>query len=215
MAEKVFATKGNLINIQKSLALANLGYELLDKKRNILIRELMMQVDDAKRLCKTIDDMYVHAYSALQMANISYGVIENIANAVPVDNSVNISYRSVMGCELPKLSIEIKKPVLNYGLQYTNSSVDMAYIYFEKVKYMTLELSELENSVYRLTKAIRKTQTRANALKNIVIPKYKDNLQFIINSLDEKEREEFSRMKVIKVGKNRKKYAVTNVECSL
>lgn len=208
MAEQVFATKGNLINIQKSLALANLGYELLDKKRNILIRELMMLVDDAKKLCKTIDNMYIKAYSALQMANISHGVVENVANSIPIDNSISISYRSIMGCELPKLSIEFKRPVLNYGLQYTDSNVDMAYICFEKVKYLTLELAEIENSIYRLTNAIRKTQTRANALQNIVIPKHKANLHFIINSLDEKEREEFSRMKVIKANKNRKRYSV-------
>lgn len=212
MAEKVFATKGNLINIQKSLSLANLGYELLDKKRNILICELMMYVDNAKKLCKTIDSMYVKAYSALQMANISHGIIENVAKAVPIDKSILVSYRSVMGCELPKLTLVIKKPVLNYGLQYTDSNVDMAYIYFEKAKYMTLELAEVENCIYRLTRAIRKTQTRANALKNIVIPKYKENLNFIINSLDEKEREEFSRMKVIKANKNRKKYVLKNVQ---
>lgn len=212
MAEHIFATKGNLINIQKSLALANLGYELLDKKRNILIRELMPLVDDAKKLCKTIDNMYAKAYSALQMANISHGIVANVANSIPVEASVNVSYRSVMGCELPKLTIEVKKPVLSYGLQYTDSNVDTAYICFEKVKYLTLELAEIENSIYRLTNSIRKTQTRANALQNIVIPKHKANLNFIINSLDEKEREEFSRMKVIKANKNRKKYYVKQIQ---
>ena len=153
------------------MALANLGYELLDKKRNVLIRELMGFVDKAKQLCVSIDEMYIKAYSALQMANISQGIVENVANSIPIDNSINISYRSVMGCELPKLTIEIKKPILNYGLQYTNSNVDMAYICFEKVKYMTLELVEVENSIYRLTNSIKKTQTRANALQNIIIPK--------------------------------------------
>ena len=212
MAEQIFATKGNLINIQKSLALANLGYELLDKKRNVLIRELMTLVDDAKKLCATIDTMYAKAYSALQMANISHGVVENVANSLPVETSINISYRSVMGCELPKLTIEVRKPVLTYGLQYTDSNVDTAYIYFEKVKYLTLELAEIENSIYRLTNSIRKTQTRANALQNIVIPKHKATLHFIINSLDEKEREEFSRMKVIKANTNRKKYYVKQID---
>ena len=213
MAEQVFATKGNLLNIQKSLSLAKVGYELLDKKRNILIRELMTLVDDAKMLCNSIDNMYIKAYSALQMANISKGVIENIANAVPIDTSLSVSYRSVMGCELPKLSIEKKKPVLNYGLQYTDSNVDLAYISFEQVKYMTAKLAEVENSIYRLTNSIRKTQTRANALQNIVIPRYENIVLFITNNLEEKEREEFSRMKVIKAQKlKKKKYAVKSRE---
>ncbi|MDE6709336.1 MAG: V-type ATP synthase subunit D, partial [Oscillospiraceae bacterium] len=110
MAEQVFPTKGNLLNIQKSLALAKLGYELLDKKRNILIRELMTMVDAAKSLRGTIDNTYIKAYSALQMANIASGVIENVANAVPVENTLSVTYRSVMGCELPKIAIDEKKP---------------------------------------------------------------------------------------------------------
>ncbi len=205
MAEQVFPTKGNLLNTQKSLSLAKLGYELLDKKRNILIRELMTLVDTAKSICGTIDDTYIKAYSALQIANISHGVIENVANAVPVDNSIQVSYRSVMGCELPTLTIERKKPVLNYGLQYTDSYVDEAYVCFENVKYMTATLAEVENSIYRLTNSIRKTQTRANALQNIVIPRYETTVKYITDSLEEKEREEFSRMKVIKAQKMRKK----------
>lgn len=209
MAEQVFPTKGNLLNTQKSLALARLGYELLDKKRNILIRELMTMVDAAKSLRDTIDNTFIKAYSALQMANIARGMIENVANAAPVENTLSVSYRSVMGCELPKITIEEKKPVLNYGLQYTDSNVDMAYICFEYAKYISVTLAEVENSIYRLTNSIRKTQTRANALQNIVIPRYEDIVRYISGSLEEKEREEFSRMKVIKAQKfKKKKYAV-------
>ncbi|MDE7290179.1 MAG: V-type ATP synthase subunit D [Oscillospiraceae bacterium] len=213
MADQVFPTKGNLLNIQKSLALAKLGYELLDKKRNILIRELMTMVDAAKSLRGTIDNTYIKAYSALQMANIASGVIENVANAVPVENTLSVTYRSVMGCELPKIAIDEKKPVLNYGLQYTNSNVDMAYISFEYAKYISVTLAEVENSIYRLTNSIRKTQTRANALQNIVIPRYESIVRFISSSLEEKEREEFSRMKVIKAQKlKKKKYAIKKRE---
>lgn len=206
MAEQVFPTKGNLLNIQKSLALAQLGYELLDKKRNILIRELMQMVEKAKELRESIGVTYIAAYSALQMANITHGVVENIAEGMPVENTVSVSYRSVMGCELPKLSIEKKKPSLDYGFMNTDSNVDKAYISFVKVKEMTVTLAEVENSIYRLTNSIRKTQTRANALQNIVIPKYQSMVKYISGSLDEKEREEFSRMKVIKAQKIRKKY---------
>lgn len=205
MAEQVFPTKGNLLNMQKSLALARLGYELLDKKRNILIRELMQLVDEAKELRKSIGVTYVEAYSSLQTANIAHGIVENIADGMPIENTVSVSYRSVMGCELPKLSIEKSKLRNNYGFLNTDSSVDRAYISFAKVKEMTVKLAEIENSIYRLTNSIRKTQTRANALQNIVIPKYEETVRIISGSLDEKEREEFSRMKVIKAQKYRKK----------
>ncbi len=201
MADQVFPTKGNLLNTKKSLTLAKLGFELMDKKRNILIRELMSLVEYAKNIRGTIEDTYREAYTALQNANIVNGIIEDISGSMPIDDSLVVSYRSVMGCELPKIKIDDVKLKLNYGFLTTDSYVDKAYICFHKVKQMTAILAEVENSVYRLTISIRKTQTRANALQNIVIPRYENIIKFISNSLEEKEREEFSRMKVIKAQK--------------
>lgn len=206
MADQVFPTKGNLLNVKKSLALAKLGYELLDRKRNVLIRELMMMVDAAKALRSSITDTYKDAYAALQKANITMGLISRIAEGMPIENSVNVTYRSVMGCELPKVSVNMSDNQITYGFEYTDGNVDMAYLSFNRVKQMTAMLAEVDNSVFRLANAIKKTQTRANALKNIVIPRYEATVKFIENSLEEKEREEFSRQKVIKSQKERKKY---------
>ena len=66
-----------------------------------------------------------------------------------------------------------------------------------------MELAEVEGSVYRLAVAIKKTQKRANALNNIMIPKFTATIKFITEALEEKEREEFSRLKVIKSQKDK------------
>lgn len=205
MADQVFPTKGNLLNVKKSLMLAKVGYELLDRKRNVLIRELMMMVDAAKALRGSITDTYKDAYAALQRANITMGLISRVAEGMPIEQSVSVTYRSVMGCELPKVSLNVSANQLTYGFENTDGNVDMAYICFNRVKQMTAMLAEVDNSVFRLANAIKKTQTRANALKNIVIPKYESTVKFIENSLEEKEREEFSRQKVIKAQKERRK----------
>ena len=70
---------------------------------------------------------------------------------------------------------------------------------------MTVTLAEIDNAVYRLANAIRKAQKRANALKNIVIPDFEYNIKFIADALEEKEREEFSRQKVIKLKKDKER----------
>lgn len=198
MATQVFPTKGNLIATKKSLELANLGYDLLDKKRNVLIREMMNLLDDVKKIRDEITKSYQIAYIALQEANISLGVITDIVEAVPVDTGLSVSYRSVMGVELPTVKYE-KQPVrLGYGFERANSKVDYAYRCFYHVKELTVILAEVENSVYRLANAIRKTQKRANALKNISIPEFTDTVKFITEALEEKDREEFTRQKVIK-----------------
>lgn len=204
MAEQVFPTKGNLINTKKSLALAVLGYDLLDRKRNILIREMMELIDTAKSIRGSIEDTYKEAYGALQQANITMGIISNVAESVPVENGIEVTYRSVMGVEIPKISIKEKPLKVFYGFLNSNSQLDNAYICFDRAKQMTVVLAEVENSIYRLANAIKKTQSRANALKNIIIPRFEGVVKFITNSLEEKEREDFSRLKVIKAQKQKR-----------
>ena len=111
----------------------------------------------------------------------------------------SFTYRSVMGVELPTVTLDAPEdPEVTYGLYGTNSQLDVAYLCFHKVKLMTARLAEVENSIYRLANAIKKTQSRANALKNIIIPNFEFSSKFISDALEEKEREEFSRQKVIK-----------------
>lgn len=206
MAATVFATKGNLISTQRSLALAKTGYELMDKKRNILIREMMLLVDKATSIQSEIDKVFSEAYASLIEANLSSGVIQSIAEAVPVENGVRIRTKSVMGVEVPLVTLEEKREeTVPYGLMETDASLDNAYSKFERVKELCVTLSEIENSVYRLAIAIKKTQRRANSLKNIVIPRQEATVKFIVNTLEEKEREEFSRMKIIKNRKDAEK----------
>ena len=109
-------------------------------------------------------------YQALQTANVSLGICQEISRTVPLDDSLRMAYRSVMGVEIPMVSLEEKGQTnIPYGLSNTNSMLDRAYERFNEVKRLTAELAEVENSVYRLADAIKKTQKRANALKNIMI----------------------------------------------
>lgn len=199
MAEQIFPTKGNLIKVKRSLKQAVLGYELMDRKRSILVREMVSLTDEARELRSSIDSTFSEAYTALRSANITLGVVALLADAVPLENSLSLSSRSVMGVELPKVTADITPPQEpSYPMIETNSDFDRAFISFNKVKELTVRLAELENSVYRLAVAIKKTQKRRNALKNIIIPRFRLQVRFISNALEEKEREEFSRQKVIK-----------------
>ena len=203
MAQNVTPTKSNLMATQKSLALAKMGYNLLDKKRNVLIKEMMGLLDEVKLIRDQITDKYNLAYYALQEANISLGIISDIVEDVPVDYGIHVKYRSVMGVELPRIDYEESKLNLDYGFEQANSKVDYAYKCFSDVKELTVKLAEIENSVYRLANAIRHTSTRSNALKNISIPQFEKTVKMISESLEEKERESFSVQKVIKSQKER------------
>ncbi|MBQ3378721.1 MAG: V-type ATP synthase subunit D [Clostridia bacterium] len=198
MDMSLFPTKSNLMKAKHSLELAQLGYELMDKKRVVLVKEMMSLFDDAKAIQAEIDDTFAEAYRALQIAFISLGVSHEIALSVPVDDSLELKYRSVMGIEIPTLRSTQSAPGIYYGLSSSNSLLDEAYMKFRKVKELTLKLAEIENSIYRLATNVKKVQKRTNALSNIIIPRYTQVIYDISNALEEKEREEFSRLKVIK-----------------
>ena len=201
--QQIFPTKGNLMAAKRSLSQAQLGYELMDRKRNILIREMVSLSDKAKEIRDSIDKVFSDAYRSLEMANIMLGVVTPLTKQIPEETGVHVTYRSVMGVELPTVTVDEAPPIMVYSPELTNSQFDRAYICFNEAKKMAATLAEIENSIYRLSVAIKKTQKRANALKNILIPRYTEQVKFITNALEEKEREEFSRQKVIKANKEK------------
>lgn len=194
----VLPTKGNLMAAKRSRALAQTGYELMDRKRNILVREMMNLMEDAAQIQQEIDQVFQSAYAALARANIELGLCDHIAEAVTPDNSLDIRWRSVMGVELPLIPDNAPPLRPDYGLAFTSPAFDDAYIQFARVKDLTRRMAEVETSIYRLAEALKKSQKRANALRNIVIPDFDNTIRLITEALEEKEREEFVRLKVIK-----------------
>ena len=200
MDPREFPTKGNLMLAKNSLALAHQGYDLMDKKRNILLKELMSLIDEAKDIQEEIDQTFTKAYACLQRANIEHGIskVRELAFTVPIEDSIRIQTRSIMGTEIPHVKYDAKQNDLTYSFSTTRESIDIAREAFREVKELTIKLSMVEDAAYRLATNIKKTQKRANALKNITIPMYSNLVYTISNALEEKEREEFTRLKVIK-----------------
>ena len=161
MDPNTFPTKGNLIAAKNSLKLAGMGYGLMDKKRNILIRELMGLIDEAKGIQSEIDAVFTAAYKALQEANIELGInyVQEIGMSIPIDEGVGIKARSIMGTEIPLVRHESGPMEVAYGFNNTSESLDIARQHFERVKELTIKLSMVENSAYRLANSIKKRRS--------------------------------------------------------
>lgn len=201
MNPNTFPTKGNLMLAKNSLKLADKGYELMDKKRNILIRELMELIDKATNIQNEIDTTFSEAYMALQDANKDMGLyrVKEISKNISEEDSIRIKTRSIMGTEIPLVEYDDSdKDTPDYSFYNISVTMDDAVSKFKKVKDLIIKLSTIETSAYRLAASIKKTQKRANALQNITIPYYSTLAVEIENALEEKEREEFGRLKVIK-----------------
>ena len=84
MANSIIPTKANLLATKKSLNLSHVGYELLNRKRNILVREMMQMIDHAEQIQNVIDDTYTEAYSALQMAISPWASVRSLPKPYPL-----------------------------------------------------------------------------------------------------------------------------------
>ena len=200
MSQEFTPTKANLLKSKDALDFSKKGFSLLDKKRTVLIREVMGLVEKANEIQKLVEEKFEEGYRALQVVNMTIGInnVQEIALSIPKDESFEILYRSIMGLEVPTVEYEKKEDHSTYSFYRTNPAMDIAAKKFLEIKYLIYELAEIENAVYKIAMEIKKTGKRANALDKIQIPRYEEAVKYIQDVLEEKEREDFFRLKKVK-----------------
>ncbi len=193
-------TRSNLIRTKQELRFAREGYEILDQKRVVLAKELVRLAGDAEKLEAEMSSLTAEAYRALEKARLTMGRerVEWAALAMNQTVDVQLKYRGVMGIALPQIEASGKPLEMSYSLGDTAAALDEASYLFREILGRIPELSRLVTSVWRLAIELRKTQRRVNALQYIFIPDYETTITFIQSSLEEREREETFRLKLLK-----------------
>jgi V/A-type H+-transporting ATPase subunit D len=193
-------TRSNLLRMKQELQFSREGYEILDKKREVLTAELIRLSHDAEMFQEQIWSRLALAYRTLEQARLTMGQehVEWAALAVNKTVDVQLKFRGVMGVSLPLIEARGKPPEMSYSLGDTTAALDEASAVFREVLDSVPRLAELATSVWRLAGELRKTQRRVNALEHIFIPDYEETIAFIESALEEREREETFRLKRLK-----------------
>jgi V/A-type H+/Na+-transporting ATPase subunit D len=193
-------TRSNLLRMEQELQFAREGYEILDRKREVLTTELVHLAHDAEVLQEQVWKLLAAAYRAMEKAKLTMGQehVEWAALAVNKTVDVQLKFRGVMGVSLPLVEARGGPPEMPYSLGDTTATLDEASAAFREVLGHIPEISELVTSVWRLAGELRKTQRRVNALQHIFIPDYEEAVAFIESALEERERAETFRLKRLK-----------------
>jgi len=201
-------TRSNLIRIKKDLQFAREGYEILDRKREVLTTELIRLAHEASALQEEMWKLQAEAYRALEKAQLTMGQehVEWAALAAHKSVDVQLKFRGIMGVPLPIVEASGGPPEMLYSLGDTSVTLDEASAAFREVLNRVPELSRLVTTVFRLANELRKTQRRVNALQYIFIPEYEETVAFIVSTLEERDREETFRLKLLK-NRSKKKEA--------
>lgn len=193
-------TKSNLLALQRQLAFAEEGYDLLEQKRQILIFELMSRLERAREAEQNATEALKKAFAALREASMDAGseALDRASLAIKMDHQVEISDQHLMGMKIPRITAKTEQVSIQFGVTGTNASTDLAMKSFVEVLPILAELAELSNAVIRLAQELRKTQRRCNALSKIFMPTYRETINYIVGTLEERERESFVIMKMIR-----------------
>src|SRR5512133_3298897 len=193
-------TRSNLIRVKKELQFAREGYEILERKREVLTSELIRVAHDAEVLQQQVWKSLAEAYRAMERAQLTMGRehVEWAALAANKTVDILLKFRGIMGVAVPVIEARGGPAEMLYSLGDTTAALDEASAAFRDVLAKIPELSMLVTTVWRLAGELRKTQRRVNALQYIFIPGYEETVAFIVSSLEEREREETFRLKLLK-----------------
>ncbi|MBM4017455.1 MAG: V-type ATP synthase subunit D [Planctomycetes bacterium] len=197
---KVAPTKSSYLALRRQLAFAQEGYDLLEQKRQILVFELMSRLSRARQAERRAAGAMEGAFGALREALLDIGseAIDRAAIAVLPGYKLHIDDQALMGLRVPKVAVELEPPSVHYGVGGTSARTDEALRRFTETLALLAELAEFENAVLRLALELRKTQRRCNALSKVFIPDYSETIGYILSSLEERERESFVILRMVK-----------------
>lgn len=206
MNSEQIASKANLIKAKEELKLLDVGLDILDKKRKALMNAHESKIKDRdslnKKVNQTMNDVS-HSFNKA-MASIGQAKLESLAGLIPIDNSIETKNTKFMQTDMAEVSFNPKKLSLSYSFYQTNSLFDEALIAFNKLRADIFKLAELDSTINNLEIEIRKSNKKVNSLEKIQIPQKTELINNISQSIEEKEREEFSKTKIVKSNKAKK-----------
>jgi V/A-type H+-transporting ATPase subunit D len=191
------AVRSRLLRLQQERRAARLGWDLLDNKREAILRELLQRTRRRDELRSAVRQSLRDARRLLREARIEIGgaQIDRAALAQPVSVSVDIRHASIVGVPVPRLHARMNAFVPQYGAAGTTASLDAAGARFSALLPTLIALAQEEEAARNLHDGLVKTVRRLKALEQVVIPRLERDVRDVAAALEEDERDESLRRK--------------------
>jgi V/A-type H+-transporting ATPase subunit D len=220
MTTNLAPTRSNLMKLEDNLKFATLGYELLDQKRQILISELLALVDQAVDYQSRVDSALETAWDTLSKAIMEMGRLKvgNLCGSTNIEYNINVSQRKVMGVAVPVVETTFSDKGPYFSQESSNIIAELGIQQFSESLELMGRLAELKVSIMRLSREVKKTIRKVNALEKISIPETQETIKYMKSRIEESERESFILLKSVKDRlekqkelKNKKQNSKTNI----
>ncbi len=188
------------MRIRDELAFSRLGYELLDQKRSILVSELLTLVDQAVDYQNRVEKALGEAQKSLEDSIMHMGRLRlgNLAGAVGITSEIELGRRKVMGVQLPKVHTSFSGQGPFFSPEGTSMLSEVAIEKYRDALTLMGQMAELKVSIMRLSREVKKTIRKVNALEKLVIPDKEETMKYLEGRIEESERENFILLKSVK-----------------
>lgn len=195
---KIAPTKNNLLQLQQQSEFLDRGYNLLERKRELLTRLVYERLDNYRSLREKSNRLLQEAYRSLAITHMRIGRQQLRQLTLGIQPAIDLKILPMSSLGVQYLSIKAqKRPFQPLGLLGTDTNFDTTRQLMTELALMLIELGEAETALRRLLVEQRKTQKRVNALKYNVIPRYQHTIKYIKSTLEEEERTTLFQIKLL------------------
>mmetsp|Transcript_32109 Transcript_32109/g.54150 ORF Transcript_32109/g.54150 Transcript_32109/m.54150 type:complete len:266 (+) Transcript_32109:152-949(+) len=195
-------TRMNLGVFKGKRVAAKKGYDLLKSKADALkvrFREICKVIYATKT---GMSDQASDSYFSLTQAEYAAGSFRNTVLENNMTAAVRVTSRTdnVAGVKLPVFSqydtgAETNE---NLGLVAGGRKIAACKDTFAEYLKALIKIASLQTSFLAMDEALKITNRRVNALENVTLPRISSTIDYINRELDELEREDFTRLKMVK-----------------
>ncbi len=194
------ATRMELLNQKKRLAIAKRGHKLLKDKRDELMRSIQILLKEIFQLRIEVEEGLNEAMSrfALAKSTLEPSFLIDLFLTKEAEFSVSVSHKNIMNVKIPMYDYSFKGKLTSFGFLHTSGEIDLALKKLEEVIEKMIRLAEKEKGLMMLSEEMVKTRRRVNALEYKIIPDTEETIRFINFKLNEIEKSNISRLMRIK-----------------
>jgi len=197
----IHPTRMELLALRKRRNIAERGRDLLREKLDALMIEFFESVRNISALRERSHALLEEAYALFIETQMIHGSakLEQLSIGVEDRFDLEAETRNVIGVTLPDMQLKVS-PLKSapYNLLATSARLDDATMKMAETLKAIAELSSAEAATRKLAEAIASTKRRVNSLDYIIIPRVLGSIRYIQMHLEEREREDFFRLKRIK-----------------
>ncbi len=192
-------TPSVLLELREERAIIQEGYRFLDEKRLLLAAEILRQLDDYQRMHRQFMDLQQQAAAALRQAIARHG-LEGLQVYPPLTDLAGAELaaetRKFLGVTLAGGTLSFERPAAPPEAADPSPEARRCAALFRELTERSARLAAVTGNLERLLDEYQRTERRARALEDVLLPEVGRRLNEVETRLEELDQEEAIRSRL-------------------